>query len=485
MTLRPTCIGLILVLAACSTDAQTTTAPAAKQAAKGPRVVRLTFTPAPPPEPALKYLLLPSIPDQESGNAEPILYTASLLAERVRQTSGTEKLYEKVIDWVGMPVDKLPREEVGKALDASKDPLRYARLASRREWCAWDLPFRSEGINTELPALITHRLMARLLVLRARLAIADGRFKDAIDDLQTVAAIAHWLGQAPTLIHSLVGMANATVVARSLENWINQPGSPNLYWALTDLPRPLVDARRGVQYEQWWIALEFPHLRELDSMVLPEQQVRAIHDALIKLIAMNPSDPTAATAPAADQAEKWEKAVARHQQGARGQLLAAGYRRTFVDAIGPEQAVLLRLFDDYRKVRDDYFKLFVLPYWEGREGIDRIEEQLNRDMRDLKQEYGSGLFKDLMPALTRARFFVSRADRDIMILRCIEAIRLYAAGHGGKLPPTLKDIAEVPVPEDPITGQPFVYEFAGDRATLIGRVPDANSEDGVRYDLNP
>ena len=31
---------------------------------------------------------------------------------------------------------------------------------------------------------------------------------------------------------------------------MQQPKCPNLYWALTDLPSPLVDLRKGVQGEQ-------------------------------------------------------------------------------------------------------------------------------------------------------------------------------------------------------------------------------------------
>ena len=46
----------------------------------------------------------------------------------------------------------------------------------------------------------------------------------------------------------------------------------------------------------------------------------------------------------------------------------------------------------------------------------------------------------------------------------MEAVHLYAAGHDGKLPASLGDVKDVPIPDDPVTGQPFGYRLVGDRA---------------------
>ncbi|MGC8640079.1 MAG: hypothetical protein ACP5XB_09410 [Isosphaeraceae bacterium] len=56
-------------------------------------------------------------------------------------------------------------------------------------------------------------------------------------------------------------------------------------------------------------------------------------------------------------------------------------------------------------------------------------------------------------------------------LRVVEAIRLYAAAHEGKLPENLRQITEVPVPDDPATCKPLVYRREGDAAVLA--LPDA------------
>ena len=56
-------------------------------------------------------------------------------------------------------------------------------------------------------------------------------------------------------------------------------------------------------------------------------------------------------------------------------------------------------------------------------------------------------------------------------MRCIEAIRLYATSHDGKLPATLADIKEVPIPIDPMTGKDFAYKMEDGKAVLSAPPP--------------
>ena len=44
---------------------------------------------------------------------------------------------------------------------------------------------------------------------------------------------------------------------------------------------------------------------------------------------------------------------------------------------------------------------------------------------------------------------------------------MYAAEHSGAFPAKLSDVA-VPLPEDPFTGKPFLYEVSGKTAHLRG-----------------
>ena len=58
-------------------------------------------------------------------------------------------------------------------------------------------------------------------------------------------------------------------------------------------------------------------------------------------------------------------------------------------------------------------------------------------------------------------------ERQLALLRHVEAMRLYAAGHDGKLPADRDDIP-VPLPLDPVTGKPFAYSLEGATAHIRG-----------------
>ncbi len=62
---------------------------------------------------------------------------------------------------------------------------------------------------------------------------------------------------------------------------------------------------------------------------------------------------------------------------------------------------------------------------------------------------------------------------------------MYAAEHGGAFPAKLSDIS-VPLPDDPFTGKPFLYEASGKTAHVRGRPPKAMENDRafrVHYEI--
>jgi hypothetical protein len=90
----------------------------------------------------------------------------------------------------------------------------------------------------------------------------------------------------------------------------------------------------------------------------------------------------------------------------------------------------------------------------------------------------TGLFIDFLPGALDVRRQQARLDQRIGLLRHVEALRMHAAGHDGKLPDKLSDLL-VPVPADPFTGRPFGYSSDESTARLrihSGRA-DAKSQD--------
>jgi hypothetical protein len=91
-----------------------------------------------------------------------------------------------------------------------------------------------------------------------------------------------------------------------------------------------------------------------------------------------------------------------------------------------------------------------------------------------------------MPALGNARFGQVKLDRQIAALRTVEAIRLYAGAAGGRLPARLEEVQQVPVPLNPMTGEPFTYELQADRAVLSAPLESDDRrmpEKAVRYEI--
>ena len=80
---------------------------------------------------------------------------------------------------------------------------------------------------------------------------------------------------------------------------------------------------------------------------------------------------------------------------------------------------------------------------------------------------------------------MNRLDRNVAALQCIEALRFYASAHDGKFPNDLRDITQVPVPDDPVTQKPLIYRRNDSKAIL-----EAPAEKGqadkytIRYELS-
>ena len=76
------------------------------------------------------------------------------------------------------------------------------------------------------------------------------------------------------------------------------------------------------------------------------------------------------------------------------------------------------------------------------------------------------LARYLLPSFSAVRRGHAQVRQTIAALRVVEAIRLYGAAHDGSLPAKLADVTDVPIPIDPTTGQPFVYDRTGKTAVL-------------------
>ncbi|MHC4738780.1 MAG: hypothetical protein ACYS9Y_07735 [Planctomycetota bacterium] len=117
-----------------------------------------------------------------------------------------------------------------------------------------------------------------------------------------------------------------------------------------------------------------------------------------------------------------------------------------------------------------------------------LNKHIELEKAELKKYNKALLRKQLeiqKPAHDKTRVIMKRLDRNIAVLQCVEALRLYAGTADGKFPKDLSNITEVDVPLDPVTGKPFVYSRTGSKAVLEGPAPKgARAEEALRYELN-
>jgi hypothetical protein len=410
--------------------------------------IRLKVYPAAAPKLAMRYQLLPELREMNPGN--PILGYLRCFAEQNRFFFSKEE-EDKREKWMEMPLKDLPVE----ARFYGGSALRQADYAARLDTPDWQIlpKLRAEGFSTLVGDLQQMRVLTRTLQVRFRGEIADGRFDDALRTAKTMFAIARHTGKHPTLIGGLVGAAIAHVAIGQLDEMLQQPGCPNLFWALTDLPQPFLDLREGIQGERLILASMFRFLDEKAPMTEAQlkRTVAQFHDMVsaIRRPVKGPKD-TQAWLDRRVKSEAWVRT-------ARQRLVEFGLAERVVKEFPPLQVVLLDQKYTFEEVRDEAMKVWTLPYWQAEplwsEGPGKRAEE--------------DLLGWMAPQVTKPRFAQARLEQRFALLRHVEALRLYAAAHRGQLPKQLSDI-KLPLPADPVTGRPFRYTLEGATATLEG-----------------
>jgi hypothetical protein len=442
---------------------------------------KLTVTAAAEPSPALRYSLFPTIGERTPGNAAPYYYRALLMMRQDVSDSMRKEYAEKSEQWNDLPFDKMPREEMQKYVDAHAGALRQLRTATYREYCDFDLRVQdlrgTETIAFLLPEFQEMRNLARVLRLKARLQLADGKFDEALDTLRMGYQLAVDTAQPPFLINALIGGAIGGTMNAVVREWIDTPGSPNLYWALAALPRPLVDMRRAMEYEMNLPLQMFPFLKDAETANRgPDEWQRLIADAIVDLIHLDNGRPS----PGAVNLESQLLAaamVAKAYPAAKKALIEEGFTAERVEKMPVGQVVAIQAARSSRQSYHDLFKWSLLPYAVAKPFAARAEEHL----KDLSlTDAGIPLARMLLPAISAVGSAQIRSQRDIAALIDLEAIRMHAAATG-KLPASLAEIAIVPTLNNPATDQPFIFLNDGRQVTL--GVPPVNSRDGRWYVL--
>jgi hypothetical protein len=435
-------------------------------------VVKLAPQATGPAPRALRYHLLPAEAELQPGNGAPLWLRAGQAARDASKRFN--------YDWIAMPLKDLPKQEIRDCLASYGPALRLAEQAAHRKSCDWDTPpFTLENWDFPIAELQMYRELAQLLSIRARLALSTGDFDTAVQSLRIGLALARHLGEGETVVQSLVSIAIAAVMFGIVEEWMQVPGSPNLYWSLTALPVPFIDVRRAMEVEFDNLGKAVPEFRGIREQPLRDPaQSQAMVARLSKVVGAYTNGGVRDT----DIRFAVALLAAKVYPDARQSLLAAGYNTERLDAMSPLQVVLIAWLDENDRFRDDVLKVMSLPPWQAKGILNNVD----RGIREMKARYDNPLLTLLFPAIHKVYDARLRLERTVASLRCGEALRLHAAAHDGKAPIRLVDVTGVPMPTDPVTGKGFDGWYTskdGHGVLEVPGMPSQSPQTGRRFEI--
>ena len=247
--------------------------------------------------------------------------------------------------------------------------MHEVELGARRQSCDWEFDSRSEGLELNISEIQEMRTLARMIVVRIRVAILENKLDEAIHWLQTGFAMARHVSQGPILIQSLVGLAFCGQLTKPMEDLIQAPGMPSLYWAMANRPRPFIDLDPALEGERYILEQEFPRLRELDGVAWSLEKSRSFAEELetkfFNLAGWGPRDRS-------DWLPKVGLAalVAQAYPEAKRALIAQGRPAAEVEAMPTLQVAALYTYQSYQAHRDEVAKWSGLPYYQSYKGPD-------------------------------------------------------------------------------------------------------------------
>ena len=268
---------------------------------------------------------------------------------------------------------------------------------------------KTVGDSLLLPDVQQMQMLAKALKLRFRSEVALRRFDDALRTAKTILAMSRHLGQHPTLIGGDIGCAIADLALGPLDEMLEQPGCPNLYWALTNLPSPLVAIDKGLEGERALVLVEF---RDFDaSAPMSAEQLGRLTAYLDRLL-LKPGN----------WVRNWLDARTKDEtivSAARRRLVEHGLAEERLLRFPADQVILLDEKREFEVRRDDLMKTMALPSWQA----DALASQT-------KATQEPALFTDaLLEGVYSTRCRQVRLDQRIALLRHVEALRIFAAEH--------------------------------------------------------
>lgn len=438
---------------------------------------RLKIAPAAAPNPPLTYRLHLPLDMREAGNSVPWWYRSILDLGRIQSAGYFEAMNENYESWVNGPIASMPVEDVRTFVGQLQEIVQSSHDAARKRETDWELDIEElsgpETVQFMLGEFQEMRQLARLLILDARVAIADGRFEDAVRDLQTNYRLGQDVQEPQLIINGLIGIAITTMGHQTVLQLIDAPDSPNMYWALATLPRPLHNMEEAMSYEVRICSRIFPWLENVHHIRSNEEWRSEFRESLRGLEQVGMEQLGMAKLPNWQLDMASTGLVLRNYSRAKADLIAWGYDAAVVEQMPVGQVVAEHSSLLIRKTSERIERWVLLAdslpngqaVWDALKAEERSlinEGMLGPAMQSHETLPMVGL---LLPAVHSAWRATLVVEGKLAMLQTLEAIRMQAAVDG-QWPESLDDVTVVPLPVNPVTGELFSYTKDGNHAVL-------------------
>lgn len=387
------------------------------------------------------FRLLPTEQEQEPGNAVPVLL---------------RMVYEQT-KWMGEFSPNLHEYAEMELSDPKLHELPFDSFANQiiragsMSYADWEYPLQSERpYLILLPDVQSQRqFVGRGMTAWVKQKLAKGELDRALAGIQAQVACGRHCASTPVAVCHMIGVSIANTGLDNLEIAMQSDECPNMYSTFAILPPTLHDLGETIRWELWAAPTR---LNEPLPIVGSKEWV-SIANNFVELFAEVSE-------------ERYTEAEGRKLQLKMRELAvdqlpdALGFTDGDMQKMSTEELIMRWIYMNYCRLRSQVEPLsFDRPV-----RVIAASKQLEKQHQALLKATGakSSPYPASLPQIILA---CRNFERRVKFLQTIEAIRDHASKQNGTLPNSLSDI-ELPVPNDPFTEEPFVYENDGDTASI-------------------
>lgn len=392
--------------------------------------------------------LLPAAPDLKDGNAAVVL-----LRMIWEQNMWLQKEWPKLGELAELPHTDPKIAEF--RFDSFQRQLYRAAIMKDADW---NYPLGDEPWGMILLPDVQglRQIAGRGLKAWVGQQIAKGDLDAAREGILTQLACARHIARTPILINHLVANANGKMGLDRVELLIQQPESPNLFWALSGLPESLGPVEDAMALETRMLEKTLTSLKD-GLPPLGDPRWKTVAKEFSEYMNMMTSEKLSEDA----ANELKQRLVSIGQKSLETEF---GAPRLQTENMSQEEIVMRWVLLTTRKFNTQIENAYTLP---APQAIKRLM-QLEADIKVLDERVQATAFPFVKQPVG-SYLALYGFGRRVRFLQTVEAIRDHlhhtALKGGGKLPRTLEEI-RLPLPLDPFTNKAFDYSVEENTAVL-------------------